>query len=136
MSYAISAALQAAVYQLLTADAALAALVAGRIHDQMPPGPVEGTYVSLGEETVRDRSDKTTAAAEHRLTVSVVSDEAGFRTAKDTAGRIGEILTGAVPSLTKGRVVAIHFISARARRVRAGQTRRIDLIFRAIVEDS
>jgi hypothetical protein len=37
--------------------------------------------------------------------------------------------------LSRGRVVAIEFLSARARRVRAGDVRRIDMTFRARVED-
>lgn len=136
MSYAISAALQAGIYQSLAADGDLAALVGTAIHDQMPAGPVSGTYVSLGPEDVRDLSDQTHRGAEHRFSVSVVSDEAGFQTAKAVAGRIADILVDAEPVLTRGRVVLLSFLSARARRVRAGQTRRIDLSFRAIVEDT
>ncbi|MBT8423615.1 MAG: DUF3168 domain-containing protein [Silicimonas sp.] len=136
MSYAVSAALQAAVYQSLVGDSELATLTGGAIHDQMPPGPVDGTFVSFGPETVRDRSDKTHSGAEHRLTVSVISDAAGFQTAKIAAGRINDILVDATPALARGRIVSLRFVSARARRVRAGQTRRIDLSFRAIVEDT
>ena len=136
MTYAVSAALQAAVFQSLAADSDLAALVGAAIHDQMPPGPVDGTFVSLGPEDVRDLSDQTHRGAEHRFSVSVVSDAAGFRDAKIAAGRIADILVDAKPVLSRGRVVSLRFVSARARRVRAGQTRRIDLSFRAIVEDS
>ena len=136
MSYGISAALQAGVYQSLAADGELASLVGAAIHDQMPSGPVSGTYVSLGPEDVRDLSDQTHRGAEHRFSVSVVSDEAGFQTAKAVAGRIADVLVDAEPVLTRGRVVSLSFLSARARRVRAGQTRRIDLSFRAIVEDT
>jgi hypothetical protein len=128
--------LQAAVYQTLAGDTALAALVGTAIHDQMPSGPVSGTFVSLGPETARDRSDKTHDGAEHRFTVSVVSDEAGFQAAKTVAGRISDVLVDAAPVLSRGRVVSLRFVAARARRVRAGQTRRIDLSFRAIVEDT
>ncbi|WP_413717140.1 DUF3168 domain-containing protein [Silicimonas sp. MF1-12-2] len=136
MSYAVSAALQAAVYQSLASDSDLASLVGAAVHDQMPAGPVAGTYVSLGPEDVRDLSDQTHRGAEHSFSVSVVSDEAGFQTAKSVAGRITDILVDSMPVLTRGRVVSLRFISARARRVRAGQTRRIDLSFRAIVEDT
>ena len=108
----------------------------GAIHDQMPPGPVEGTFISLGPEDVRDFSDKTHAGAEHRFTVSVISDAAGFQTAKTLAGRISDVLSQSKPPLARGRIVLMRFLTARARRVRAGQTRRIDLSFRAIVEDT
>lgn len=136
MSYGVSAALQAGVYQSLAADADLVALVNGAIHDQMPPGPIEGTVVTLGPEDARDLSDQTHSGAEHRFTVSVVSNAAGFQLAKTVAGRVSDVLVDAAPVLTRGRVVTLRFVSARARRVRAGQTRRIDLSFRAIVEDT
>ena len=52
MSYGAAAALQAAIYQCLTADSALDALVNGAIYDSVPPGIVPGTYVSIGPEDV------------------------------------------------------------------------------------
>jgi hypothetical protein len=135
MSYGVASALQAAVYQRLAGDAGLSALVGAAVHDVVPAGPVPGTYVSLGPEDVRDRSDKTGRGAEHRFTVSVVSDAAGFQTAKAAAGAASDALLGAGLTLSRGRVVAIEFVSARARRVRTGDVRRIDMTFRARVED-
>ena len=135
MSYGVSAALQAAVYQRLSGDAGLATLVGEAVYDVVPAGPVPGKYVSLGPEDVRDRSDKTGRGAEHRFTVSVVTDAAGFQTAKAAAGAASDALLGAAMTLSRGRVVAIEFLSARARRVRAGDVRRIDMTFRARVED-
>lgn len=136
MSYAVSAALQAAIYQSLAGDSELAALVGSAIHDQLPPGPMNGILVSLGPEDVQDRSDQTHRGAEHRFSVSVISDAAGFLDAKTAAGRVTDILVDAALPMTRGRIVALRFVSARARRVRDGQTRRIDLSFRAIVEDT
>lgn len=136
MSYALSAALQASVFETLTSDTELGTLTGGAVHDEMPPGPVEGTYVSLGTETVRDLSDKTHRGSEHRFVVSVISDAEGFKTGKTVAGRVTELLSDAQTVLSRGHLVSQHFVSARARRVRAGQTRRIDLTFRAVVEDS
>ena len=135
MSYAVSAALQAAIYQHLAADATLAGLVPGAIHDARPPGPVVGTHVILGDEDVRDWPHQTGMGADHRFTVSVVSDEDGYQTAKIVAGAVSDALVDASLVLTRGRVVCIGFLRARARRVRSGQTRRIDMIFRALVED-
>jgi len=85
MSYGAAAALQAAIYQHLAADSTLQGLVGSNIYDDVPPGPLPGTYVSLGIEDVRDRSDKTGRGALHILTVSVVSDAAGFQVAKTVA---------------------------------------------------
>jgi hypothetical protein len=133
MSYVSGAAVQAAVFQLLAGDTALGALVGG-VHDAPPPGTPQGTYVILGEDDAIDRGDGTGPGAEHRLTVSVVSDAAGFLGAKQAAARISEVLTWAAPPLAEGRVVAIWFQDARARRLEGGTLRRIDLRFRVRIE--
>ena len=97
--------------------------------------PVEGAYVTLGAEDVRDLSDKSGSLTDVRLTVSVMSDAEGFATAKAVAGAACDALADAAPGLERGRIVSLRFLRATARRVRAGQARRIDLTFRAIVED-
>ncbi len=135
MSYASAGALQRAVYQHLLADTGLVALIGGDIFDAVPAGPVAGTYVVLGEEEARDRSNQTGAGAEHRLLISVVSDAEGFETAKAVAGAVSDALSDADLTLDRGHLVCLSFQRARARRVRSGQTRRIDLTFHAIVED-
>ncbi len=134
MSYGLSAALQAAVFETLVGDAAIGSAVGQNIYDVMPAGPVPDTYVSLGPEDVRDRSDESGSAAEHRFTVSVVTASAGFQRAKSVAVAISNALDGSAPAMTRGRVVSIRFLKARARRVRNGEIRRIDLTFRARVE--
>ena len=135
MSYGVSAALQEGVYQRLIADTTLAGLVGGAIFDVVPAGSVPGTYVSLGPEDVRDRSDVSGSGAEHRFIVSVVTDAAGFQSAKLAAAAISDALTGAALSLSRGRLVGMDFLRARARRVQKSDVRRIDLTFRARVED-
>lgn len=134
MSYQSGAAVQAALFALLSGDGVLAGLVPGGVHDAPVPGTPQGTYVVLGEDEAIDRSDVSGPGAEHRVTVSVVSDAEGFRTAKEAAARIAALLPGAQPALTVGRVVAIWFDRALARRVEGGAVRRIDLRFRVRVE--
>jgi len=136
MSYGVAAALQAAVYQLLIADTAVTNLVGGNIFDDVPPGALPDTYVSLGLEDVRDRSDKSGRGAVHFLTISVVSDAAGFQTAKTIAAAVNDALLGGTLSLTRGSLVYLNFERARARRIGPSDTRRIDLRFRARVEDN
>ncbi|MEL6645110.1 MAG: DUF3168 domain-containing protein [Pseudomonadota bacterium] len=135
MSYGMAAALQAAVYQALVGDAVLSGIVGDAVYDVVPSGPVPGTYVSLGPEDVRDRSDVTGGAAEHRFTVSVVTDAAGFQTAKAAAAAVSDVLVDAALVLERGRLVGLAFEKARARRVQSGDVRRIDMTFRARVED-
>jgi len=134
MSIQCSAALQVALYDFLVADGPLAALVPGGVMDAPPPGTPQGTYVLIGEEEAIDRSDVSGPGAEHRVLISVVSDASGFLTAKSAAARIAQILPDARPALSTGRVVAIWFHNAQARRVDSGTVRRIDLRFRVRVE--
>lgn len=136
MSYAIAGALQSAVYQALAADAGLATLVGTNIYDAAPSGIVPSLYVSLGPEDVEDRSDKTGNGASHEFTVSVVNDGAGFLTAKTVATAVSDILSGANLTLSRGRLIGLYFLRAQARRVQDADVRRIDLRFRALVEDN
>ncbi len=136
MSYGVAAALQAAVFQALAADAGLAALVGNAIYDVVPSGNLPQIYVSLGPEEARDASDKTGGGARHDFTVSVVSDASGFHQAKTVAAAINDALVGADLALTRGRLVSLRFLRARARREGTGQLRRIDIRFRARIEDN
>jgi len=140
MSYGMAAALQGAIFARLTGDAALAAQVGGAVHDAIPPGTPPGTFVLIGPEEVRDASDASGAGAEHRLTISVISTAAGFANAKAVAVAVGDALAAPLPPLARGRLVGLWFQRAVAKRERpaapgAGEVRRIDLTFRARVED-
>jgi hypothetical protein len=134
MSYASAAALQAAIYQQLRGSQALEALVGDAVYDAVPPGQLSGTFVSMGPEEVRDASDVTGGGAEHDFTISVVSDIAGFQTAKAVAAVVSDALIDAPLVLARGRLVGLWFLRARARRGQSGDQRRIDLTFRARVE--
>lgn len=135
MSYSVSAALQGAVYQALTGDAVLSGLVGTAIYDAIPSGTLPVTYVTLGPETVQDRSDKTGYGALHRFTISVVTQAAGFGAAKAAAGAVSDVLNDADLVLARGRLVALRFERATAKRIGSGSDRQIDLRFAARVED-
>lgn len=135
MSYGVAAALQAAVYQHLSTDPAVTALVGTAIYDALPTGALPGLYVALGQETARDRSDKTGGGAEHEFTVTVVTDSAGFASAKDVAAAISDALVDADLTLSRGVLVSLNFYRAVAARVETGDTRQINLVFRARVDD-
>jgi len=83
---------------------------------------------------VRGRGDGSGRGAWHRFVVSVVTDAAGFHAAKQVAGVVSEALIDAPLTLTQGRLVALDFERARARREDRGDKRRIDLTFRARVD--
>lgn len=135
MSYAVAAALQAAVFDRLTADVPLTALVGDAIYDAPPPGLLPPLYVMLGAEEVRDASDNSGSGAEHRFTVSVLTENAGFATAKAAAAAISDALVDAPLTLARGHLVGLYFYKARAARVGTGAMRRITLTFRARVTD-
>ena len=135
MSYGVSPALQSALYQHLVADPVLVGLVGSNIFDALPSGTVPDIYVALGPEKVRDWSDKTGGGALHEITVSVVSECAGFALAKDAACAVSDALIDAPLALARGSLVSLRFYKAAAARVGTGDTRRIDLIFRARVSD-
>src|SRR6056297_548191 len=134
MSYAVAAALQGAVYQRLQGDAGLSVLVGDRVYDAVPKGRLPDLYVALGPERAVDASDKTGRGAWHEFVVSVISDDAGFQSAKEVSAAVCDALIDADLGLERGRLVALNFKRAVAQREKAGR-RRVDLIFRARVED-
>ncbi|WP_417721213.1 DUF3168 domain-containing protein [Salipiger sp.] len=134
MSYAMSAALQQAVYERLTTDPVLTGLVGDAVFDAPPAGPLPELFLTLGAERVRDASDGSGHGAWHDLVVAVVTGTAGFRSAKDVAAAASDALNGADLTLSRGRLVSLRFIKAEARRERRG-LRRVEMIFRARVED-
>jgi hypothetical protein len=133
MTYAIAAALQTALYARLTSDARLAALP---VHDALPAGPLPPLYAVIGNEEVRDASDKTGFGADHALTISLFSDAPGFAGAKTAAGTICDVLLDAPMTLSRGALVSLRFTKARASRTATGNMRQIDLTFRARVADA
>ena len=134
MSYAVAAALQAGVYTALRDDPGVGDLVGNRIYDDVPKGRLPDLYIALGPEKALDASDKTGRGAWHEFAVSVISDDAGFQGAKEVSAAICDALIDAEFALERGRLVALNFKRAQAQRQKAGR-RRVDLIFRARVED-
>lgn len=136
MSYGAAAALQQAVYQKLLADTTLDALVQGAVYDALPQGSLPDIYVTLGPEDVRDAADQSGDGAWHRFTVSVVTNGAGFQAAKEVAGAVSDALSDTTLTLTRGSMTGLHFFRARAARQGTGAVRRIDLTFRARIDDT
>lgn len=136
MTYAVSYALQQAIYGVLSSDAALSALVGGNVFDAPPSGSIPSTYVVLGDEIAKDKSSKTSGGATHELDIKVVSDSAGFATAKQVSAAICDALIDADLTLTRGNLVSLAFKSARALREDSPGIRQISLKFLAFVEDS
>jgi hypothetical protein len=130
MSYSAAPALQQAVFQRLTGWPALAGVA---IYDAVPANAT-GTFVLIGPEETRDQSDKTGAGAEHQMVISVITDATGFLSIKSIAAAISDALVGAPMTLSRGQLTSLFFLRASARRIEEGETRRIDLTFRARVQ--
>jgi hypothetical protein len=133
MSYFAGAALQEAVFRHLREDTELSALDL-TILDAPPPGSPRGTYVVIGSEDVIDRSDASGPGAEHRFSVTVLSDAAGFAVAKQIAAKLSAALADPPLELSVGRLVGLWFHQAQARRIEGGKGRKIELRFRARTE--
>lgn len=134
MSYAGSSGLQQAVYQELTGDAALTALVGDHVYDALPTGTAPSLYVSIGPEEARDASSKSGGGARHDFVISVVADTSGFQAAKEVAAAISDALVDASLTLTRGTLVGLWFLKAKAGRSGNDDVRRIDMTFRARVD--
>jgi hypothetical protein len=138
VSYGVAAALQAAIFARLAADAELRDLVGDRIFDGPPE--VQGAegaweHVTLGEETVRPWSTKTSDGAIHDFDVTVHSSRDGFGAAKRIAGAVCAAVVDAPIVLDGARLVGLRFLRAKAERGRAPERRKIALRFRAVLDD-
>lgn len=137
MSYGSSAALQAAVWQHLRADPAVAELVGDAVFDAMPVTAPAGVHVALGAEDVRDASDVSGAGSRHDFVVSVLSgaDEgAGFAAVKRAAAAVADALDQGQLVLSRGQLAGLWFLRAVARRSGNGAGRQVDLTFRARID--
>jgi len=130
MSYGAAPGLQQAVFQHLTGTPALVGVAT---YDAVPPNAT-GTFILIGPEEARDQSDKSGAGAEHQLVISVITDATGFLSIKTIAADISDALISAPLTLVRGQLVSLYFLRASARRIEEGETRRIDLTFRARIQ--
>ena len=128
MTYRAAAALQGAVFQRLTTWGGLSSV---QVVDALPPGTGTGTFILLGPEQANDESDGSGAGVAHQFVVSIISDAAGFMAAKAAAGEVSLALCGADLALQVGVLVDLTFVRAVAKRLNTGESRRIDLTFRA-----
>ncbi len=139
MTYAFAAGLQAAVYQRLTGDPALAELIGTAIYDapmRVVPDEAAPDHITLGEELVRPNDTKTSQGAVHDFSVTVHSARDGFGTAKTIAAAVCESLIDAPLPMVRGHLVGLRFLQAKADRGRAPEKRRIALRFRAFVDQN
>jgi hypothetical protein len=109
-------ALQLAVYAALQGDTVVMDLSGGAIFDAVPPGCGSGIAREPRPRAGADRADKTGPGALHEFSVLVVSDGAGFATAKALAVAVSDALDNAALTLSRGTLVSLDFRRATARR--------------------
>lgn len=126
--------LQRSIYETLTADAAVTALLGGpHIHEQAPRD-LAFPYVTLGQTTVYDWSTGTEDGREHILTLHVWSRSGGKRQVEEIIEAMNAALGDAVLSLTGHALINLRFEFADARRDPDGETLHGIVRYRAVTE--
>lgn len=128
-------ALQKAVHAALSADAALAALIAARIYDN-PPDDAGFPYLTLGENEMRDWSTGESRGAEHLLSLHAFSRRGGRREAKEILAAVGARLHDAALTLEGHALVNLRLRDSETRREPDGTTWRGTIRFRAVTEEA
>jgi len=129
-----AAALRAAIYDALTADAALGALLGGpKVYDE-PPRSVTFPYVTVGEARVTDFSTGSEPGEEHQLTLHAWSRQGGHKEAHGIAGALLQALDDAPLALAEHHLVNLRFATADVRREADGRTYHALVRFRAVTE--
>ncbi len=127
-------ALQAAVFEALSGDAALASLLGGaNVFDGAPrnqPAP----YVHLGELNARDWSTATEAGTEINFAVVAWSRTEGRSEGLAIADRVVALLHDAALVLNGYRLVNLRHVTTETARVEKPEGRRAVVRFRAAVE--
>jgi hypothetical protein len=126
--------LQKAIFDALSADAALTALLEpGRIYDDVPQGsPLP--YISLGQATAQDWSTGSEEGTEHLLTVHVWSGARGKKQAHEILGAIRAALHDRPLTLAGHRLVNLRHEHSEVRRAPDGETIHGLARFRAVTE--
>jgi hypothetical protein len=127
-------ALQEAVFEALSADATLVALLGGAKVFDSPPRNAAAPYVHLGEVTARDWSTATDAGTEMNFAVVAWSRVPGRAEGLAIADRVVALLHDQVLALDGFRLVNLRHIATETARVEKPEGRRAVVRFRAVVE--
>lgn len=126
--------LQRAIFEALSADAALAAITGpDGITDRLVRGRDEPVVRIAGIES-RDHSTGTEKGEEHLVRLDCRSGEGGHRTVEDMAARLRAVLDDA-PLLLEGyALVNMRHRTTKVRREAAAKGHVAELVFRAVTE--
>jgi len=129
-------ALRAGLIARFSGDAALAALLGGkvRLHDEPPRGSVP-VYALFGEAEIADDSVDGAERHRHSHAIAVIAKPGSVRTALDAAERMAALLADAALPLQGCRLVTLRVRAIRATRdARTGEAR-ATLALEAVTEN-
>ena len=118
-------ALRAGLIARFSGDAALAALLGGkvRLHDEPPRGSVP-VYAVFGEAEIVDDSVDGAERHRHSHVIAIIAQPGSVRTALDAAERMAALLTDAALPLQGCRLVTLRVRAIKASRdARTGEAR-------------
>lgn len=124
--------LQKSIYQALTADAPLTAMITG-VFDNVPQS-TDFPYVTIGESIVNDWSTKTSSGFEQFISIRVWSREGGRKEAVSVMEKIYSLLHGASLTVEGLKLVLIRQLSSNVTLENDGWTYQGIMRFRALLE--
>ena len=102
--------LQQAIYQTLTADSTLMALITG-VFDRPPQGTAF-PYVTIGESSGSDWSSKTTTGMEHNFILHIWSREGGRKQTAQIMERLHTLLHQVILTVTGQTMILMRFAAS------------------------
>ena len=126
--------LQQAIYNALTGDSTLMALITG-VHDHVPQGAAF-PYVTIGESTARDWSAVGIVGVEATLILHAWSRARGRKEVKQILSEIHRVLHDADVTVPGHHLLYLRFVFARTTRDPDGATHHGVSRFRAITDEA
>lgn len=127
-------ALQTSIYQALTGDAGLVALLSGPNVFDGPPRDVAYPFVTFGQSTARDWSTSTEDGEEHIVTLHVWAQGGSRHLAQAIVNAIRRVLHGSALPLSDYRLVNIRQEFCETRREPEREIVHGIVRFRAVTE--
>lgn len=126
--------LQAALFEALSGDAELTALIgADRVHDDVPEG-ARPPYVRFGRNSFTDWNTATETGQEHRFELEAWSAQDGRKDAARIADRLRIVALGLTISAPAIRLVNLEHLSTTIERDPATDWFRAFVSLRAVTE--
>ncbi|BBE72052.1 DUF3168 domain-containing protein [Oharaeibacter diazotrophicus] len=130
---AVLAGLETALAAAFRADATLAGLVGGRIHDGPPRAGVT-PYLAFGAAEARDWGSGDGDGARVRLTIETVGTDAERGRVLAVLAAAAAVLAGPPPSLDAGTAVLLRVVATTVGRVDGGRAWRAAMTVEVMVD--